>query len=105
MTFKWFKDNWRTITPHRVVNFFQAKWREHTTPILGPAYEQYLWRTELVAKTSPECLKGKCVHCGCDTPDKFWESDACEHGCYPQWLEDAVFQELKAIKNEQDSNV
>ncbi len=41
-------------------------------------------RETLVSIQSPECLKGKCVDCGCPTPDKFYETDACEK-CYKQF--------------------
>ncbi len=99
MNFTWFKNNWRTITFHRVINFLQAKYRELTVPPATLGYDQFLWRTEMVTKVSPKCLGGKCIHCGCDTPDKFWESDACEHGCYPAWMDKEEWGTLQDLMN------
>lgn len=45
-----------------------------------------LIRTALVRTKSPECITGgKCKHCLCPTPDKFYEAEGCEHGCYEEW--------------------
>lgn len=40
-------------------------------------------RIKLVEQKSPECLNGHCKHCGCSTPEKFYEDRGCEAGCYP----------------------
>lgn len=46
-------------------------------------FEIFTQRYEAVSKTSPQCIaSGKCVVCGCDVPEKFYEPDACEKGCY-----------------------
>jgi hypothetical protein len=32
---------------------------------------------------NPTCLEqGKCIHCGCDTPELFMSDRGCEIGCY-----------------------
>lgn len=43
-------------------------------------------RELIVSYNSPECItSGRCVHCKCSTPDKFYETDACSHGCYKKF--------------------
>lgn len=92
--FKWVLTNWRSITWARVQNFFEAKYRQHTADDI--VMEQYYWREKEVARESPECiLSGKCKKCGCEIPDKFFESAECESGCYPEWMEPEEWQEFK----------
>lgn len=96
----WLKQNWRKVTVKKVLNFFGAYWNKYRydrpitkstvstqTEFINWATSQYKWRKKLVETKSPLCLKNKaCVHCGCDMPDKLWEPDACEGGCYPDWM-------------------
>jgi hypothetical protein len=45
--------------------------------------EQVQLRIGLVFENSPLCIEaGRCVQCGCDIPDKFYEPKGCDHGCY-----------------------
>lgn len=45
-----------------------------------------LVRMLLVQEKSPACIAlGSCVECKCPIPDKFYEQDACEKGCYKKW--------------------
>ena len=45
--------------------------------------EQVQIRMQAVFEKSPDCiLQGRCVNCGCDIPDKFYEPAGCDSGCY-----------------------
>lgn len=45
--------------------------------------EQVKLRISLVFGKSPACIEsGRCVNCGCDIPDKFYEPKGCDYGCY-----------------------
>lgn len=45
--------------------------------------EQVKIRMQSVFEKSPACIeKGRCVRCGCDIPDKFYEPAGCDYGCY-----------------------
>ena len=93
----WAMQNWRLITWARVNNFLEAKYRQHNAG--DWVMEQFDWRHKQVASKSPECiLSGACVDCGCETPDKFFETMECERGCYPEWMNE---QEWKEFKNKQ----
>ena len=60
--------------------------------------EQVEYRTSLVEKTSPECLKDKkCVHCGCTIPDLFYADKPCEKGCYPTMKSVKDWEDFKKI--------
>ena len=95
----WVKAHWKEITIARILNYFGAIWRSHNQTDLKQ--EQFLWRTNMVTKRSPKCLEGQCIHCGCDTPDKFWESAACEFGCYPQWKDPQEWADYKKALDEE----
>ena len=71
-----------------ISNFLKSYWNMFITWITGSKWkkDQYEWRKDRVSKISPKCLEGECIHCGCITPDKFYEPDACERGCYPEWM-------------------
>lgn len=72
-----------------VRNFILAYYNKWRTRIFGLNWRerQFEWRKEQVRKKSPGCvLNDACVDCGCETPDKFWEPDPCEKGCYPGWM-------------------
>jgi hypothetical protein len=92
----WIIQNWRIITWSKIRNFLQAKYRKSTSGYKDWVVEQFEWRQSLVAEKSPACiLGGACVNCGCDTPDKFYETDACEVGCYPEWMDKETWEEFK----------
>lgn len=84
----------KKITFHNVANFIGAYWNKFRAEYLGLNWRerQFEWREQQVMLKSPGCIDGKCVHCKCDTPDKFWEPDPCESGCYPQWMERAAWE-------------
>jgi hypothetical protein len=85
---KWLLLNWRAVTFQKIYNFLWALWNKTFRAKKYAAQQQYEWRIAQVAEKSPECISGGiCVHCGCDVPEKFWERDACEAGCYPAWDE------------------
>lgn len=103
---RWIARNWRTITPAKVLNWVSAYVRMNRagSPSAIPTAQeiaespqtaQYAWRIAQVFEKSPACIsKGACVVCGCDTPEKFWETSACEGGCYPEWMSDDKFKTL-----------
>lgn len=105
--FKWLSANWNKVTPYKVYSWAMAYFRMNKTanqtpaePSEGPSpiyweTEQFEWRVDRVSKVSPKCLEGACVQCGCETPDKFWEEDSCEHGCYPTWLNKKDWERMK----------
>ena len=90
--FKWTVKHWKEITPSRIWNFLKA-YQNKISSSAAPSYydwklEQFDWRYAQVKAKSPACIEqGACVKCGCDIPDKFFEPDACEEGCYPEWME------------------
>jgi len=56
------------------------------------------WRTTQILEKSPECLeKGYCKHCFCDFPEKLYEDEACELGCYPKWMNEDTFKKFTGI--------
>jgi len=60
--------------------------------------EQVSFRLHLVQAKSPECISsGRCVRCGCLTPDKFYESEDCEYGCYPHLLSESEWKSWKVF--------
>lgn len=86
----WVYNNWQSITIRKILNFFWAYFNMIKNYFLPDTstVDQIEWRVMQVAKKSPACLeRAECVHCGCATPDKFWELDGCEMGCYPSWIE------------------
>ena len=87
----------KKITFHNVANFFLAHWNKFRTRVFGINWRerQFEWREQQVSIKSPGCLNGECIHCGCDTPDKFWEPDECERGCYPAWMEKAPWENFE----------
>ena len=100
---KWLRINWVTVTHERVTNWIKSYIRmnkpenqahEDNNSIYWEK-EQFNYRVAQVTKKSPKCLEGTCIHCGCETPDKFWEDAACEQGCYPHWMEEAEWKEFK----------
>ena len=95
---KWLKTHWREVTWHGVINFIEAKLRQ----FMGGGWKerQVLWRMNQVARESPLCLEGACVKCGCDTPDKFWETDACSEGCYPTWKPEEEWLMFEKTEND-----
>lgn len=98
----WVITNWRKITLDKVKNFVESKHRQVLeAPYSDWVMEQYNWRYGLVKQKSPECISGgACVGCGCETPDKFFESLACEGGCYPDWMEKEDWEEFnKTLSN------
>jgi len=75
--------NW--VNSYRRINRVESQPHETQNSIYWEQ-EQFDYRVDQVAKLSPGCLNGACIHCGCDTPEKFWEDDACEQGCYGKWM-------------------
>ena len=75
------------ITIKNIFAFLQGNSRKAREEIFGtlPEYiqSQVRERVKQVEEKSPECLEGKCVKCGCDTPELFYADKACEGGCYP----------------------
>lgn len=59
--------------------------------------EQYYWRISQVQEKSPECLKGKCKICSCDTPELFMSDKACSNNppCYPEMMSKEDWNKLK----------
>lgn len=95
---RWSAKNWRSVTLAKVLNFLRAKYRQVFESDNRYVREQVLWRTVQVMEKSPACIEsGACVHCGCDTPDKFNEPDACEHGCYPAWMDPKEWEDFKQV--------
>lgn len=92
----------KKITLHNIKNFFQSYLNMFITWLnkVNWRKEQYEWRENRVKIISPKCLEGKCIHCGCKTPDKFFEPDACENGCYPEWMNEDQWRVY--IKTEED---
>lgn len=66
----------------------------HNDPSVNNQDKVWMIRQELVAEKSPKCLAPRdngvayCVHCGCETLDKLYETNACELGCYKEWPSD-----------------
>lgn len=88
---KWLRLHWHELTWAKVWNFIGAyrnKFESSSTDSFSDwKMEQFDWRHKLVAQKSPACITGgACVECGCDTPDKFFEPNACEGVCYPEWM-------------------
>lgn len=84
-------NNPKKITLENTLNFFEAKWNEALIEAHGiDSSDEALfiadvveYRAELVKKMSPECLmRGSCVDCGCEIPEKFFEPAECKF-CYP----------------------
>jgi len=101
--FHWVVLNWRSITLSRIGNFIAAYRRKlfRTDSEAVLIEEQVAWRKRLVETVSPECIKqGKCVHCGCETPDKFYETAPCANGCYPEWLNEEEWAIQKLMQHE-----
>lgn len=82
------------ITPKNIFAYLQGNWRmflleNFPNGIDKHIEEQYYWRISQVEKKSPECLKGKCVSCSCETPELFLSSKECsntENQCYGPML-------------------
>ncbi len=90
----YFKKNWRTLTPGKIKNYFQAKKNEENPE--DYLQEQVTWRINQVYFKSPNCItSGACVHCGCETPGKFYEPAACDQGCYPAIMNKEQWQAQK----------
>jgi hypothetical protein len=75
------------ITFKNIYAFFQGNGRKLREDMFNslPVHikKQVEERVELVKEKSPECLSGKCVKCGCDTPELFYADKACDGDCYP----------------------
>jgi hypothetical protein len=94
----WVIQNWDKITRAKVKNFLGAKYRQHTSD--DTVMQQFYWRQKLVVEKSPMCiLSGKCVHCGCDTPDLFYGEQPCEGNCFPEWMEKEEWEDFKKTNN------
>lgn len=99
--FTWTWNNWRILTFKKIANFFQAYYRILYYRIFKDHWieDQVAWREVQVTKKSPACLtRGACIHCGCDMPDKLYETDSCEAGCYPNWM--SIDEWVKVTTNE-----
>lgn len=80
--------NWKVkVKPptfSNIKNFFLAIYRWYKRE--NYAEDQADWRSYEILEKSPECIEsGTCIHCGCDFPEKLYEEDPCEKGCYPKW--------------------
>lgn len=57
--------------------------------------EQIIWREVI---HNPECFKqGKCIHCHCDVPDKFYSDKECEGGCYPAIMDKDTWNKFNQL--------
>lgn len=95
-------DFYKMITFDKIVNFVESYLNMLMFIIFDDIWrkEQVEWRTEQVEKRSKECITSKaCVHCHCTTPDKFWEPDPCDLGCYPEWMTKEQWAEFKKVKD------
>ena len=97
---KWlFHPNRKKVTYKSIKNFLEAKlmylryWWKGESWIL----EQALWRLEQVKEKSPRCIEeGACINCGCEWKDKkHFEPEACELGCYPEWMNKQEWTQFK----------
>jgi hypothetical protein len=61
--------------------------------------EQVRFRIHLVSDKSPQCLEGKCIHCGCSTPDLFYADKTCDNQCYPEMLNKEQWENFKFKNN------
>lgn len=57
--------------------------------------EQVDYRIGMVSEKSPECLKGKCIQCGCSTPDLFYADKQCDGKCYPVMMNEEEWETFK----------
>lgn len=87
--------NWRSLSKAKVLNYVQARRNEEKMP--PHIAQQVRLRISLVEIRSPKCLEGKCVHCGCETPGKFYEPNACENGCYPEIMSQSDWENKTKI--------
>lgn len=79
--------------PEERNNFFSAYWRLllHKFRLLP---KSTLWQIKRRYISAKRCwYNGKCLECGCKTPELFWGTNACKGGCYPP---------LQAFKNKKD---
>lgn len=102
---RWLYSTDQKITWHKVKNWINSYRRINRVEAQPQAensiyweQEQFDYRVDQVAKLSPGCLNGACIHCGCDTPEKFWEDDACEQGCYGKWMSEDEWKEFRKQK-------
>jgi len=59
--------------------------------------EQFKWRIQQVTQKSPKCLEdGKCVICGCETPQLQMASPKCEGNCYPDMMDADAWKKYKS---------
>lgn len=55
--------------------------------------EQFVWRQQIM---NPLCLaQGKCVICGCQTPQLQMAGEACEGNCYPEMMDKKEWENYK----------
>ena len=89
--------NPKKITLKNIYNYIRAKLRifyvwvtsnyiDKEDPVVFTIESIVEERLEGVLKNSPKCIeKGYCIHCGCPFPDKLYEQESCEYGCYGPW--------------------
>lgn len=65
-----------------------------TFTLLAPEkQEQFKYRLQTMNR---QCLsQGKCVVCGCETPQLQMVDDGCEGGCYPKMMTPEVWAQYK----------
>lgn len=81
-----YKKSTKKLTPSNVLNFIQAIWRKWTISEIDKV--QFYYR---VTQAPVTCLESKQCPCFCDLPDKLYEPEECEEGCYPKWIETIDF--------------
>lgn len=87
------------INNQNIKGFLQGHYRKMKEEVSGlPEHqrEQIKFRLDQVALKSPQCLlEGACIHCGCSFPEKAYEDRGCEHGCYPDMMNEQDWNNQK----------
>ena len=93
-----------------IKSYLQGNWRSvlleyYPDGLPKHLEEQYYWRIQQVQEKSPECLKGKCKICSCDTPELFMSDKACEGECYPEMKSKEDWNKWKKSYHTEDDQI
>lgn len=87
----------KPITWNNIKNYFLALYRYYFTEEWKDNQAEF--RKYKIELLSPECIsKGYCIHCKCSFPEKLYEDQGCELGCYLKWMNKKEWFKFKETK-------
>ena len=93
----------KRINLSTILNYAEAEfryWQYLSESLPQHITEQSIYRASEIKKKSPICLEqSQCVHCGCSFPEKLFEQDGCEKGCYGERLNEKDWNVFKKENN------